>query len=743
MSPWQRCSRLLFVLWFRSLVAVFGATTQRSRSSNRYSYHHCSMTTALLFLPVVAFGWTRTSASFHRPRLRFSEQPRELLSTTGRPFPNPKNRIAALDDPSVHQEDATGSTVTDSVSATNGSTLAETTHDNDNDNEGAQQKQQQQQIAKNAAYMQSLLHNLQSILDKWMISGNKVQQQSAYNLLEQIQQYEATNIISNDSDLTSSINSSSSYYRRAQRLIQRAGLPIPPATTSETETSIQVNNNNNNNSPKQQPTSSSSSSSPPPPVTFGWSNSNPDQRRTEATTRNEWEQQQHQQSRSETGNQKKQNADESVLQREKQFIADRTLLQNEMMLNTNNSQNQHNNTLKGNNMMSAQQQQQQQPPPPPPDDIAAMNRVSALMASASINNGMKFDGSSFGIGGLDDILQQIQRRIYIPIVAPPKLLQQLGITPVRGMLLYGPPGCGKTLIARQIGQYLSPLRPITVVSGPEIMDKFVGSSEMKLRSIFDNPPHVYESIRQQEPDQGVALSRVALHVIILDEFDAIARQRGGREGGGDQGDAGVARDSVVNQLLAKMDGVVPLVVPTLVIGVTNKRSLIDTALLRPGRFEVQIEVPPPQTIEQRVSILNIHTRNMQLEGRLLVQDAPMDTAAANMVNNLNDRDRLLLPTYADILLTIANVTDGFTGASLAAVVRAAASFALERSVTAYINNYEANSSLLQDCVVTMDDFETSIKDFEKMDGSDGTMLSAKTTSTEDDSINETPTIDGS
>ncbi|KAI2490025.1 AAA-family ATPase [Fragilaria crotonensis] len=77
----------------------------------------------------------------------------------------------------------------------------------------------------------------------------------------------------------------------------------------------------------------------------------------------------------------------------------------------------------------------------------------------------------------------------------------------------------------------------------------------------------------------------------MDEFDAMARTRGGKAGSGVQGDAGVARDSVVNQILAKMDGVDPLPVPTLVIGMTNKRSLIDPALLRPGRFEVQIEVP--------------------------------------------------------------------------------------------------------------------------------------------------------
>ncbi len=123
----------------------------------------------------------------------------------------------------------------------------------------------------------------------------------------------------------------------------------------------------------------------------------------------------------------------------------------------------------------------------------------------------------------------------------------------------------KTLLARSLGKILSPARPLTVVSGPEIMDRFVGSSEANLREIFDSPPEIYDNYRIGTKDNGAAIEKAALHVIILDEFDAMARARGGR-GKGDQGDAGVARDSVVNQLLAKMDGVDPLVVPTLVIG---------------------------------------------------------------------------------------------------------------------------------------------------------------------------------
>lgn len=191
---------------------------------------------------------------------------------------------------------------------------------------------------------------------------------------------------------------------------------------------------------------------------------------------------------------------------------------------------------------------------------------------------------------------------------------------------------------------------------------------------------------------------------VLDEFDAIARTRGGH--GGDQGDAGVARDSLVNQLLAKMDGVAPLAVPTLVIGLTNKRSLIDPALLRPGRFEVQLEVPPPRTVQQRVSILRVHMREMHAAGRLLVRDAPEGTVAAR-------RDGESLPLYDELLESMAESCDGFSGASLAGVVRAAASHALERVVeTAGRNGGEA----IQDCVVTTEDLEAAIEDIRQAFG---------------------------
>jgi len=239
-----------------------------------------------------------------------------------------------------------------------------------------------------------------------------------------------------------------------------------------------------------------------------------------------------------------------------------------------------------------------------------------------------------------------------------------------------------------------------------------------LREIFDSPPPIHDAYRVQYPDMGAALEKSALNIIILDEFDAIARSRGGAggSGGSAQGDAGVARDSVVNQMLAKMDGVDPLPVPTLVIGLTNKRSLIDQALLRPGRFEVQIEVPKPRSKEQRISILRVHLESMMASGRVLVSDPPPGTAAARVLDSgsLSEADVQRLLSFDQLVDLLAVESEGFTGASLAAVARAAASHALERAVF----DIQKGASIA-DCLVTKEDFELAIDDCIESKGDGG------------------------
>jgi vesicle-fusing ATPase len=150
---------------------------------------------------------------------------------------------------------------------------------------------------------------------------------------------------------------------------------------------------------------------------------------------------------------------------------------------------------------------------------------------------------------------------------------------VKGILLYGPPGTGKTLIARQIGKMLNAREP-KIINGPEVLNKFVGQSEENIRKLFEDAEKEY---KEKGDESG-------LHIIIFDELDAVCKQRGSGSGGG----TGVG-DSVVNQLLSKLDGVNQLN-NILLIGMTNRMDMIDEALLRAGRLEVHLEIGLPDEV---------------------------------------------------------------------------------------------------------------------------------------------------
>jgi vesicle-fusing ATPase len=247
-----------------------------------------------------------------------------------------------------------------------------------------------------------------------------------------------------------------------------------------------------------------------------------------------------------------------------------------------------------------------------------------------------FDFEKLGIGGLDAEFNQIFRRAFASRIWPAHIIAQMGISHVRGMLLFGPPGCGKTLIARQIGKALNAREP-KIVNGPEILNKFVGGSEEKIRELF----------AEAEQEQLESGDNSMLHIIIMDEMDAICKQRGSVKDG-----TGVS-DSVVNQLLSKIDGVDSLN-NILLIGMTNRKDMIDDALLRPGRLEVHVEIGLPDE-KGRLQILNIHTRGMQKANRVT-------------------------PEAIKRLPEVAEKSKNFSGAEIEGLVKAASSYALTRCV---------------------------------------------------------------
>jgi len=176
------------------------------------------------------------------------------------------------------------------------------------------------------------------------------------------------------------------------------------------------------------------------------------------------------------------------------------------------------------------------------------------------------------------------------------------------MLLYGPPGTGKTLIARQIAKALNCEAP-KIINGPEIFDKYVGGSEKKIRDLF----YPAELEQQTKGDES------GLHIIIFDEIDAICRTRGATGNSG----TGV-NETVVNQLLSKIDGVDSLN-NILVIGMTNRKDMIDEAMLRPGRLEIHLEIGLPDE-QGRLQIFEIHSRHMK-KNNLLSSDIDFKSLA--------------------------------------------------------------------------------------------------------------------
>jgi len=273
-----------------------------------------------------------------------------------------------------------------------------------------------------------------------------------------------------------------------------------------------------------------------------------------------------------------------------------------------------------------------------------------------------FDFSKVGIGGLDDEFKEIFRRAFASRIFPADIVKKMGGKHVRGILLFGPPGCGKTLIARSIGKLLSTREP-KVVNGPEILNKYVGECEANIRKLF----------LEAEEEQAKRGDTSGLHIIILDELDAICKQRGA------SGSSTGVHDTVVNQLLSKIDGVNSLN-NVLIIGMTNRPDLIDDALKRPGRLEVHKEIGLPSEAG-RLQIFEIHTKKMRENG--------------------------LLATDVD-LAQLSEKTKNFSGAEIEGLVRAAQSCAFNRCTNAG-TKVGVDEEKIKNIKVEQNDFDYAFK----------------------------------
>jgi len=289
-----------------------------------------------------------------------------------------------------------------------------------------------------------------------------------------------------------------------------------------------------------------------------------------------------------------------------------------------------------------------------PDGVVLISAATLIRMETKKKGETKAARISYeDIGGLGSQIQRIREMIELPLKYP-QVFERLGIDAPKGVFLYGPPGTGKTLIARAVANETDAY--FTHISGPEIMGKFYGESEARLRNLF-------EDAQAHAPA-----------IIFIDEIDAIAPKR--EEMGGEK----QVERRVVAQLLSLLDGLESRG-QVIVIGATNIPNTIDPALRRPGRFDREISIPIPDK-NGRLEILGIHTRGM--------------------------------PLAEDIRLEkLAEITHGFVGADLEALAREAAMSALRKILPQIdFEMAEIPYEILTNLEVVMDNFLEAMKEVE-------------------------------
>jgi len=255
------------------------------------------------------------------------------------------------------------------------------------------------------------------------------------------------------------------------------------------------------------------------------------------------------------------------------------------------------------------------------------------------------------VGGLKDAIQKVREMVELPL-RHPEIFERLGIDPPKGVLLYGPPGTGKTLLAKAVANESD--ANFYYIGGPEIISKYVGESEERLRKLF-------KEAEENSPS-----------IIFIDEIDAIAPKR--------EEVVGEVEKRLVSQLLTLMDGLKARG-EIIVIGATNRPDSLDPALRRPGRFDREIEIGVPDK-KGRLEILTIHTRNMPLENDVKLEE-------------------------------LASLTHGYTGADLSFLSKEAALKALRRMLPSInIEEETIPPEILEKLKVNRDDFLNALREIQ-------------------------------
>jgi len=289
---------------------------------------------------------------------------------------------------------------------------------------------------------------------------------------------------------------------------------------------------------------------------------------------------------------------------------------------------------------------------PAATDTLIINQKTQFTIAASDQALVRGDARAVAyedIGGLKDEIQKVREMIELPL-RHPEIFEKLGIEAPKGILLHGPPGTGKTLLAKAVANESN--SHFISISGPEIMSKFYGESEARLREIF-------KEAREKAPS-----------IIFIDEIDSIAPKR--------EEVMGEVERRVVSQLLSVMDGLEARG-KVIVIAASNRPNAIDPALRRPGRFDREIEIKVPDK-RGRLEVLQVHTRNMPLNGDV-------------------DQDK------------IAAVTHGFVGADLEYLCKEAAMKCLRRLLPELnLEDEKVPPETLEKLIITMNDFQYAIRE---------------------------------